>query len=148
MHLRRRTRRPFVGPLGCNISEFARKTGLQRPTIYRAFLSNEKLSNFTTLLVVLSYRLAAQSRSPAPTPVASARLFLRLEKLWRGMRCSRGVLLPWLGGEASASSAFLPVTSTPTKPATTKDAPAIISQCGNWNASLLQSQPIHGGLSP
>ncbi|WP_234682987.1 helix-turn-helix domain-containing transcriptional regulator [Bradyrhizobium monzae] len=39
---------------GFNISEIARQAGLHRPTIHRAFLSNDKLPNFTTVLAVLT----------------------------------------------------------------------------------------------
>ncbi|MFC7699647.1 DNA-binding protein [Bradyrhizobium sp. GCM10028915] len=37
-----------------NIAEVARQTGLQRPSIYRAFKSNTQLPNFSTVLAVLS----------------------------------------------------------------------------------------------
>ena len=37
-----------------NITEMARQTGLQRQSIYRAFRTNERLPNFTTVLAVLS----------------------------------------------------------------------------------------------
>lgn len=37
-----------------NIAELSRQTGLHRPSIYRAFLSSERLPNFTTVLDVLT----------------------------------------------------------------------------------------------
>lgn len=37
-----------------NISEMARDTGLARQSIYRAFQTQTKLPNFTTILAVLS----------------------------------------------------------------------------------------------
>lgn len=38
---------------GFNRAEIAKKTGLQRPTLYRAF-GSEKLPNFSTVLAVLT----------------------------------------------------------------------------------------------
>ena len=37
-----------------NIAEMARKTGLQRQSIYRAFQTHTQLPNFTTMLAVLT----------------------------------------------------------------------------------------------
>lgn len=37
-----------------NVSEVARQTGLQRQSIYRAFLGGERLPNFSTILAVLA----------------------------------------------------------------------------------------------
>jgi probable addiction module antidote protein len=56
-----------------NISDLARKSGLARPSIHRAFASDQKKPNFTTVLNVLDamgFRLHVTIRGGAPARTA------------------------------------------------------------------------------